>query len=110
MIFSEQDDKPRADLNRPWRTISGRAQLQGVRIHDLRHTVASFAVASGHSLYLTGKLLGHTRPETTQRYAHLADDAMQTAVEGIAQEIAAHMVPREGGTADVVEIGHQAGR
>jgi integrase len=38
VIFSEQKDKPRADLNRPWRTISARAKLQGVRIHDLRHT------------------------------------------------------------------------
>lgn len=50
VIFSEQEDKPRADLNRPWRTISARVELNGVRIHDLRHTHASVGAGAGLGL------------------------------------------------------------
>ena len=45
--------------------------LKDVRIHDLRHTFASTAVASGQGLPMIGKLLGHTQVQTTARYAHL---------------------------------------
>jgi site-specific recombinase XerD len=47
--------------------------VDNVRIHDLRHSFASIAVASGMSLPMIGKLLGHSQPQTTARYAHLAD-------------------------------------
>lgn len=50
------------------------------RIHDLRHTFASHLVSSGRSLPLVGRLLGHTQPATTARYAHLADDPLREAV------------------------------
>jgi integrase len=52
-----------------------------VRIHDLRHTFASHLVSKGESLHIVGKLLGHTRrrPETTARYAHVADEALRDA-------------------------------
>jgi integrase len=50
-----------------------------VRIHDLRHTYASHLVSKGISLHRVGKLLGHTRPETTARYAHVADEALRAA-------------------------------
>ncbi len=72
VIASGDPDRPKADLNRPWRTISKRAGLAGVRIHDLRHTHASVGAAAGLSLPIIGKLLGHTQASTTQRYAHLA--------------------------------------
>ncbi|SDG73900.1 tyrosine-type recombinase/integrase [Pelagibacterium luteolum] len=55
--------------------------LQGVRIHDLRHTYASLLVSSGASLPLIGALLGHTQAQTTQRYAHLSDDPQRAATE-----------------------------
>jgi len=48
-----------------------------VRIHDLRHTFASHLVSRNYSLQLVGKLLGHTRPETTARYAHCSDQALR---------------------------------
>ena len=64
--------KPIPDLQKPWRAIRGWAGIPDVRIHDLRHTFASNAVAMGMSLPMIGKLLGHTQTQTTARYAHLA--------------------------------------
>lgn len=61
--------------------------LADVRIHDLRHTFASAAVMSGESLPMIGKILGHTQPQTTARYAHLADDPLQSASERIATSL-----------------------
>lgn len=55
-----------------------------VRIHDLRHTFASHLVSSGESLHIVGKLLGHTLPQTTARYAHLADQAVRDAANKFA--------------------------
>lgn len=80
---------PLREIKRTWAAVRAAADLEDVRLHDLRHTVASFAVASGHSLYLTGKLLGHTRSETTQRYAHLADDARKAAADTVSSALAA---------------------
>lgn len=57
--------------------------LADVRIHDLRHTFASGAVMMGESLPMIGKLLGHTQPQTTARYAHLADDPLRSAMQRI---------------------------
>jgi hypothetical protein len=91
VIFSEHEDKPRADLNRPWRTISHRAKLPGVRIHDLRHTHASVGAGAGLCLPIIGKLLGHAQSSTTQRYAHLDSDPLQKASNEIAHSIARQM-------------------
>ena len=57
------------------------ADLEGVRIHDLRHTYASNAVANGMQIQMVGKLLGHTQIQTTMSYAHLADDPVLMAAE-----------------------------
>jgi integrase len=67
------------DLERPWRRIRKLAGLTDVRIHDLRHTYASHAVAQGMNLPMVAKLLGHTQIQTTQRYAHLADEQARRA-------------------------------
>jgi integrase len=76
-------------LQRPWERIRARAGLTGVRLHDLRHTHAATAVSAGLALPLVGKLLGHTQPTTTQRYAHLRDDPVRAAAEVVAGEIGA---------------------
>lgn len=55
-----------------WKRIRTVARLKDLRLHDLRHVYASTAVANGDSLYIVGRILGHRRSETTQRYAHLA--------------------------------------
>jgi integrase len=65
------------NLQKPWRSVRDLAGLPDVRIHDLRHTFASMAAASGASFPMIGKLLGHSQPQTTARYAHLADDPIQ---------------------------------
>ncbi len=79
------------ELQKPWRRIRARAGLENVRIHDLRHSFASIAAGAGVSLPMIGKLLGHTQPATTARYAHLAADPMRAASELIGNEISAAM-------------------
>ena len=85
------DERPRADLNRPWRALVKRAGLGGCRIHDLRHTHASMGAGAGISLPIIGKLLGHVQPSTTARYAHLSYDPLRRASEKIGSRIAAAM-------------------
>jgi integrase len=84
-----KDEKPRADLKRPWQTIAKRAGLDNVRLHDLRHTYASFGAGGGLGLPIIGKLLGHSQASTTQRYAHLDNDPLRRATEQIGRRIAA---------------------
>ena len=74
-----------------WQRIRALAGLDDVRIHDLRHAHASMAVAGGESLYVVGKMLGHSQAVTTQRYAHLSIDPVLAASDRTAQRIAAAM-------------------
>ena len=77
---SRSINKPIINLRKPWLRVCGQAGLEGVRIHDLRHTAASVAIGAGASLAIVGKLLGHTQAQTTLRYAHLdADPALKAA-------------------------------
>lgn len=89
VIATDDPAKPRYDLKKPWRLIQRVAGLDGVRLHDLRHTHASFGVAAGFGLPIIGKLLGHTQPSTTQRYAHLDNDPVRRASKRIGAVIAA---------------------
>ena len=75
------------DLQHPWRRIRALAGLDGVRIHDLRHSFASRAVALGESLPMIGKLLGHTQVQTTARYAHLARDTVKASASRVGDSI-----------------------
>ena len=74
-------------LRRPFKLAMEAAKLTDVRIHDLRHSFASFAMADKQSLFMVGKLLGHASTRTTERYAHLADDPMQDAVALIGKHL-----------------------
>jgi integrase len=76
------------DLQPFWQRVRARAGLKDVRIHDLRHTFASTAVASGQGLPMIGKLLGHTQVQKTARYAHLAADPIKLAANKVSAEIA----------------------
>ena len=77
------------DIDGAWETIGARAELHDVRIHDIRHSFASRALALGEGLPIIGRLLGHRRVETTARYAHLARDSIRESAERIAVSIAA---------------------
>jgi integrase len=79
------------DLQPFWQRVRARAGLKDVRIHDLRHTFASTAVAAGQGLPMIGKLLGHAQVQTTARYAHLAADPIKDAADQIASSIAASL-------------------
>ena len=75
-------------LQNVWERVRARADLTDVRIHDLRHTFASAAVAAGHGLPMIGRLLGHTQVATTARYAHLAADPVKAAADHVSSAIA----------------------
>ena len=89
------------NLRKPWHRIRAKAGLDGLRIHDLRHSFASFGAAAGLSLPMIGKMLGHTQAQTTQRYAHLSADPLKRAVDTVTSDIAAAM---NGSGTGVVEI------
>ncbi len=78
----EVPGQPITDIKRFWNEVRTAANLGDTRLHDLRHTFASHLVSGGVSLPIVGRLLGHTQPQTTQRYAHLADDPLREAVNG----------------------------
>ena len=74
-----------------WEKVKREAELPGVRLHDLRHTFASFGIAGGLSLPLIAALLGHKDVKTTQQYAHLADDPVKAAADRTAGALAGLM-------------------
>lgn len=76
------------NLRKPWHRIRTAAELDDVRLHDLRHSYASVAAGEGMSLHIIGKLLGHTQAVTTQRYAHLAANPMNEAADKVGAKLA----------------------
>ena len=92
---SQKVGAPRVKLHSAWVPIREAAGLDGVRIHDLRHNFASFGVGASLGLPIIGKLLGHSQPSTTARYAHLCADPMHAAVETIGSEISAALEGRK---------------
>lgn len=76
-------------LHKAWRRVLVAAKLEGLRIHDLRHSFASVAVASGESLFLVGRVLGHKQARTTQIYAHVHDDPLRAVADRASTTIAA---------------------
>ena len=87
-IASDDPEKPKTDLKRPWALVSGHAGLSDVRIHDVRHSFASVGAGSGMGLPIIGKLLGHADVAMTQRYAHLEADPLRRASDAISAIIA----------------------
>jgi integrase len=77
VVAGGRRNRPYAHLTRAWGIARKYVGLDDVRLHDLRHSYASLALGRGVPLAVIGKLLGHKNPATTQRYAHLARDAVQ---------------------------------
>src|SRR5262245_57573541 len=91
VICGEKPGSHLVNLEKPWRRIRKAAQLDDVRLHDLRHSFASVAASGGQSLVVIGKMLGHSQPATTARYAHLADDPVKAASDTVGRHIGAAM-------------------
>jgi integrase len=81
------------EIKKAWKALCKAAGINGLRIHDVRHSFASQLASGGASLPLIGALLGHTQPSTTARYAHLFQDPQRAAVEKVAAIITAAIAP-----------------
>jgi integrase len=93
-----------AGLGKAWERIRARADLQDMRLHDLRHSFASFGAAGGASLLLIGKALGHSQAATTARYAHLGNDPVRDLAEKVGARIMGSTGRKEMASGDVVEL------
>ena len=91
IIVGKKNGQHMVNLRKPWMRIIKSAGIEHVRLHDLRHSFASFAVSSGASLNLIGAQLGHRSLTTTQRYSHLTRDPVRKATETTANIIAEAM-------------------
>ena len=88
VIVGETEGGHLVNLQKPWNRIRNKAGLNDVRIHDLRHTYASVAMKEGIDPFTLKEIMGHKNLQTTLRYAHLADDAVQRAAGSVASRIA----------------------
>lgn len=94
VICGQSDKRYLTNLKRAWMRIRKAADLEDVRIHDLRHTFASWGATGGLPLQIIGGLLGQSKPQTTQRYAHLSADPLKAAAERVAGALAGAMRSR----------------
>ena len=85
VFFNPRTGKPPVSIFYAWDTIRNKVGLGDVRLHDLRHSYASFLVNAGRSLYEVQRLLGHHNPKVTMRYAHLSPQAMLEAANVVGQ-------------------------
>lgn len=93
-VFPDSRDRasPRRNIDAAWAMVKARAGLPAtIRLHDLRHTYASHALMRGETLQMAGKLLGHRRLQSTERYAHLDDGFLLAAAERVSARIATLM-------------------
>ena len=91
LVFPAMYREKPINLGQHWEKIRRKAALPDVRLHDLRHSFASVAIAKGIPLATIGKLLGHALPETTARYAHLADEVISESADRICSSLAQSM-------------------
>ena len=102
IIAGACDGEPYKNLSRAWMIAREFAGLEDVRLHDLRHSYASLAAGRGVSLQMIGKLLGHRVPATTQRYAHLARDAVAAVNDQLGEAMSAAIARETPAAADVL--------
>ena len=85
--------KPYVSIFWAWDSARAKADLAEVRIHDLRHSTASFLVNAGRTLYEVQHILGHTQVKTTQRYAHLSHDTLLAATNSVNTALGGMFMP-----------------
>jgi integrase len=96
--------KPLREIKKVWATVSKQAKIESVRLHDLRDTYASHMVSSGMSLPIVGRLLGHTQPQTTARYPHLAARTRSAGTSGPWLRMFTGRDPRANGFEPVIDL------
>jgi len=96
IIPGRRRGRPMDNIQKPWERIRKRANLEDVRLHDLRHSYASVAAMSGQSLPQIGAQLGHSQPQTTKRYAHFADRSLAKATAEVGAQIFSFSQQKEG--------------
>lgn len=94
IFYNPKSLKPVCSFFAAWNSIRKKAGIPELRVHDLRHSFASFLVISGHSLYEVQKLLGHYDPKVTMRYAHLSQQALTEVTNSVAKFLT--QMPDEG--------------
>jgi integrase len=87
VIPGETGERPLVGYRRMWLALLEEAGVADLRVHDLRHTFASYSLSGGQTLGTVGQLLGHRSTQTTSRYAHLVDDAARAAVERVSDDL-----------------------
>lgn len=104
VIVGSVEGRALVNLEKSWLVIRKDAELDDVRLHDLRHAFAAVAASSGMGLPIIGKMLGHTQAATTHRYAHIAADPVKAAAAAVAGRIAAAMAVEPATAAKVVAL------
>ncbi len=95
-VFPGRTGEALVEIKKLFAAVRLEAGIDDFRIHDIRHSYASFLVSDGVSLPVIGKLLGHTQVNTTSRYAHLEDDPLRQATNRLSNAISAHRKPSSG--------------
>jgi len=87
VIAGAERTGPLVGYRKLWLALCQEAGIEGLRIHDLRHSFASYALSAGHTLGVVGQLLGHRSTQTTSRYAHLITETAQAAVARVSDDL-----------------------
>ena len=87
VIQGDTREKPLVGYRRLWLALLRDAGIEGLRVHDLRHSFASYALSGGQTLGVVGQLLGHRSAQTTTRYAHLITETAQAAVARVSDDL-----------------------
>ena len=91
VLPSTRTEGPIVGLQKAWEMVRVWCGFEDARLHDLRHSFATYAVTEGASLYLVGKVLGHKQTRTTERYAHVANNPVKAVADQTAERLAGLM-------------------
>ena len=87
VIAGAERTGPLVGYRKLWLALCQEGRIEGLRIHDLRHSFASYALSAGQTLGVVGQLLGHRSTQTTSRYAHLITETAQAAVARVSDDL-----------------------
>lgn len=91
VIVGKVSGQSMVNIQKPWDIIRQSAGLRDFRLHNIRHSFASIAGESGASLSRIGKLLGHKKSATTERYSHLADNPIKDLNNDVGRSLASSL-------------------